>query len=64
MLKGAGSDVFTWNFVDVYGMNQDMLVPWNAFLAGQIDAKALTSQLQKITDKVANDPSVKKVEVK
>jgi N-acetylglucosamine transport system substrate-binding protein len=64
MLKDAGTDVFTWNFVDNYGMNQDMLVPWNAFLSGQIDAKALTTQLQKITDKVANDPSVKKVEVK
>jgi N-acetylglucosamine transport system substrate-binding protein len=64
MLADAGSDVFTWNFVDVYGMNQDQLVPWNAFLAGQIDAKALTTQLQKITDKVAKDPSVKKVEVK
>jgi len=64
MLQDAGTDVFTWNFVDVYGMNQDQLVPWNAFLSGQIDAAALTSELQKITDKVANDPSVKKVEVK
>lgn len=64
MLKAAGTDVFTWNFVDVYGINQDMLVPWNAFLAGQIDAAALTKELQKITDKVANDDSVKKVEVK
>jgi N-acetylglucosamine transport system substrate-binding protein len=63
MLSGAGSDVFTWNFVDVYGMNQDQLVPWNAFLAGQIDAAGLTTQLQKITDKVANDSSVKKVTV-
>ena len=33
-------------------------------LAGQFDAKALTTQLQKITDKVAKYPSVKKVEVK
>jgi N-acetylglucosamine transport system substrate-binding protein len=64
MLSGAGDDVFTWNFVDVYGMNQDQLVPWNAFLSGQIDAAALTKQLQAITDKVANDASVKKVEVK
>ncbi|WP_040883501.1 N-acetylglucosamine/diacetylchitobiose ABC transporter substrate-binding protein [Janibacter sp. HTCC2649] len=63
MLKDAGSDVFTWNFIDNYGMNQDMLVPWNAFLSGQIDAAKLTSELQKITDKVANDSSVKKVEV-
>lgn len=64
MLKDAGSDVFTWNFVDIYGMNQDMLVPWNAFLSGQINAAKLTEQLQKITDKVANDSNVKKVEVK
>ncbi|KGN37537.1 N-acetylglucosamine/diacetylchitobiose ABC transporter substrate-binding protein [Knoellia subterranea] len=64
MLKDAGDGVFTWNFVDNYGMNQDMLVPWNAFLSGQIDAAKLTAELQKITDKVANDPQVKKVEVK
>jgi N-acetylglucosamine transport system substrate-binding protein len=64
MLKDAGDNVFTWNFVDIYGTNQDMLVPWNAFLSGQIDAAKLTEQLQKITDKVANDSSVKKVEVK
>ena len=63
MLKDAGTDVFTWNFVDIYGMNQDQLVPWNAFLSGQIDAAALTKQLQAITDKVAKDSSVKKVEV-
>ncbi|MFC7492204.1 MULTISPECIES: N-acetylglucosamine/diacetylchitobiose ABC transporter substrate-binding protein [unclassified Knoellia] len=63
MLKEAGDDVFTWNFVDIYGMNQDQLVPWNAFLSGQIDAAALTKQLQAITDKVAKDSSVKKVEV-
>ncbi|KGN34881.1 hypothetical protein N802_02275 [Knoellia sinensis KCTC 19936] len=64
LLADAGDDVFTWKFVDNYGMNQDMLVPWNAFLAGQFDAARLTSELQKITDKVANDSSVKKVEVK
>lgn len=64
MLADAGDDVFTWNWVDVYGTNQDQLVPWNAFLSGQIDAAALTKQLQAITDKVANDSSVKKIEVK
>jgi N-acetylglucosamine transport system substrate-binding protein len=63
MLADAGDDVFTWNFTDIYGMNQDQLVPWNAFLSGQIDAAALTKQMQAITDKVANDSSVKKVEV-
>jgi len=64
MLADAGDDVFTWNFTDIYGMNQDQLVPWNAFLSGQIDAAGLTKQMQSISDKVANDSSVKKVEVK
>ena len=64
MLADAGDDVFTWNFTDVYGTNQDSLVPWNAFLSGQIDAAELTKQLQSIADKIAKDSSVKKVEVK
>lgn len=64
MLADAGDDVFTWNFTDVYGTNQDSLVPWNAFLSGQIDAAALTKQLQSIADKIANDSQVKKIEVK
>ncbi|AKU15508.1 N-acetylglucosamine/diacetylchitobiose ABC transporter substrate-binding protein [Luteipulveratus mongoliensis] len=63
MLSAAGSEVFTWNFVDLYGMNQDMLVPWNSFLSGDINAAKLTSALQAITDKVRNDSSVKKVKV-
>ncbi|PRY62896.1 carbohydrate ABC transporter substrate-binding protein (CUT1 family) [Knoellia remsis] len=63
MLSDAGDNVFTWKFVDNYGMNQDMLVPWNAFLSGQIDAARLTTQLQGITDKVRNDPQVKKEKV-
>lgn len=63
MLDAAGTDVFTFNFVNLYGMNQDMLVPWNAFLAGQYDAAALTKRLQAISDKVREDSSVKKVKV-
>ncbi|MBB2892416.1 N-acetylglucosamine/diacetylchitobiose ABC transporter substrate-binding protein [Flexivirga oryzae] len=64
MLDGAGDNVFNIRFVDLYGTNPDMLVPWNSFLSGQLDAKGLTSALQQITDKVANDSSVKKVEIK
>jgi N-acetylglucosamine transport system substrate-binding protein len=63
LLSAAGTDVFTWKFVDLYGMNPDQLVPWNSFLAGKIDAAALTKALQEITDKVANDDSVKKIKV-
>ncbi|MFQ4148759.1 N-acetylglucosamine/diacetylchitobiose ABC transporter substrate-binding protein [Arthrobacter sp. LAPM80] len=64
MLEKAGKDIFTWNFVDTYGMNNDQLVPWNSFLDGKLDVAGLTKALQEITDKVANDSSVKKIAVK
>ncbi|MGO4691996.1 N-acetylglucosamine/diacetylchitobiose ABC transporter substrate-binding protein [Glaciibacter sp. 2TAF33] len=64
MLEAAGSNIFSWNFVDLYGMNVDQLVVWNTFLQGGSDVATLTSGLQAITDKVANDSSIKKVTVK
>ena len=63
MLSAAGTDVFTWKFVDLYGMNADQLVVWNSFLAGRLDVAELTSGLQEITDKVREDDSIKKIEV-
>lgn len=63
LLEGAGSKVFSWNFVDLYGMNTDQLVVWNSFLAGSSSVDQLTDKLQAITDKVAKDDSVKKVKV-
>ena len=64
MLDAAGSDVFSWNFVDLYGMNTDQLVVWNTFLQGGSDVATLTADLQAITDKVAGDSAIKKVTVK
>jgi N-acetylglucosamine transport system substrate-binding protein len=63
MLDAAGNSTFNYQFVDYYGMNTDQLVPWNSFLSGQLSVSGLTSALQGITDKVANDPSVKKLKV-
>jgi N-acetylglucosamine transport system substrate-binding protein len=63
LLSAAGSDVFTWKFVDLYGMNTDQLVPWNSFLAGKLDVAGLTKALQEITDKVREDDSIKKIQV-
>ncbi|WP_394769196.1 N-acetylglucosamine/diacetylchitobiose ABC transporter substrate-binding protein [Lacisediminihabitans sp.] len=63
LLEGAGSDVFSWNFVDLYGLNTDQLVVWNTFLQGDSSVAQLTSGLQSISDKVRNDSSVKKVTV-
>jgi N-acetylglucosamine transport system substrate-binding protein len=64
LLADAGNDVFTWNSFDLYGTNQDELVVWNSFLDGQLDVAAFTAALAAITDRVYNDPSVTKVEVK
>lgn len=64
MLKDAGTDVYTWNFIDYYGTNKDMLGPWNSFMGGRLDAAGLTKALQDIVDKVREDDSIEKVEVK
>ncbi|GAA2822817.1 N-acetylglucosamine/diacetylchitobiose ABC transporter substrate-binding protein [Kribbella solani] len=63
MLDAAGTDVFDYQFVNLYGTNPDQLVVWNSFLSGQTDAAGLTKGLQQITDKVRNDSSVKKIPV-
>jgi N-acetylglucosamine transport system substrate-binding protein len=63
LLEGAGSNVFTFNFVDLYGTNTDQLVLWNTFLQGGSDVATLTKGLQSITDKIAKDDSIKKVQV-
>lgn len=63
MLNGAGSDTFTFTFVDNYGTNQDQLVLWNAFLDGKSSVNQLTDGLQKISDKVRDDDSIKKIKV-
>jgi N-acetylglucosamine transport system substrate-binding protein len=44
-------------------MNTDQLVVWNSFLSGQTDVGGLTKGLQDITDKIANDSSVKKLKI-
>ncbi len=63
MLGAAGSNIFNYQFVDYYGMNTDQLVVWNSFLSGQTDVAGLTKGLQQITDKIANDSSVKKLTI-
>ena len=63
LLEAAGSNIFSWSFIELYGMNTDQLVVWNSFLAGDSDVAKLTKGLQDITDKVANDDSIKKVQV-
>ena len=64
MLKDAGENIFVIRSNEFYGFKKEQLVLWNQFLAGQMDAAALTEGMQKITDKAANDSSIDKIEVK
>lgn len=64
LLESAGENVFSWQFVDLYGTNTDMLVVWNTFLQGGSDVAKLTKDLQGITDRVADDDAIEKVEIK
>ncbi len=61
MLDAAGTNVFDFQFINLYGMNTDQLVVWNTFLSGGSDVAGLTAKMQEISDKVAADSSVTKV---
>ncbi|WP_163542323.1 N-acetylglucosamine/diacetylchitobiose ABC transporter substrate-binding protein [Occultella kanbiaonis] len=63
MLSAAGDDIFTYNFVATYGMNQEQLVFWNSFLDGQSTVEKLTADLQGLTDRIREDDSITKIEV-
>lgn len=64
MLDAAAENVFDIRFGNIYSLNKSQLVSWNSFLDGKIDAAGLTSELQKISDKVAEDTSITKIEIK
>jgi len=61
LIEAAGTNVFDFQFINLYGMNTDQLVVWNTFLSGGTDVAGLTSKMQEISDKVANDSSIPKV---
>src|SRR5699024_5211730 len=63
LLTAAGDNTFNYPVFSLYGMNDAQLTVWNSFLSGEIDVKGLTKGLQDITDKVRNDPAVKKIPV-
>ncbi len=60
MLAAAGDDVFTWKFNAFYGMGNDTVVQWNSFLDGQLTTAELTTRMQEITDRTANDDAIEK----
>ncbi|WP_159622297.1 N-acetylglucosamine/diacetylchitobiose ABC transporter substrate-binding protein [Ruania rhizosphaerae] len=63
LLSAAGESIFTFNFVNTYGMNSEQLPIWNSFLDGSKSVADLTSELQAITDRIREDDTIDKVEV-
>jgi N-acetylglucosamine transport system substrate-binding protein len=63
MGAAAGDDTFSHNFIQFYGTNQEQLVIWNGFLAGDSSVEELTSSLQEITDRIREDDSITKIVV-
>ncbi|WP_309129590.1 N-acetylglucosamine/diacetylchitobiose ABC transporter substrate-binding protein [Microbacterium sp.] len=64
LLAAAGDNVFTIKSFNLYGMNSDQLPIWNSFLDGKMSVEEITKQLQALTDKVREDSSVTKIEIK
>ncbi|VXB08646.1 Bacterial extracellular solute-binding protein [Microbacterium sp. 8M] len=64
LLDKAGDNVFTIKAFGLYGMNSDQLPLWNSFLDGKMTVADLTKALQDLTDKIRNDSSIKKIEIK
>ncbi|MCS3844976.1 N-acetylglucosamine/diacetylchitobiose ABC transporter substrate-binding protein [Microbacterium sp. AK031] len=64
MIAAAGSGMFTIQSFNLYGMNSDQLPIWNSFLDGKMTVADITKQLQDLTDKIRNDSSIEKIEIK
>ncbi len=64
MLEAAGDNVFTIKSFNLYGMNSDQLPIWNTFLGGGMTVAEITQQLQALTDRIREDSSVTKIEIK
>ena len=64
MIAAAGTGMFTIQSTNLYGLNGDQLPIWNSFLDGKMSVAEITEQLQSLVDKVRNDDSVEKIEIK
>ncbi|OJU40179.1 MAG: carbohydrate ABC transporter, N-acetylglucosamine/diacetylchitobiose-binding protein [Microbacterium sp. 69-10] len=64
LLATAGDNVFTIKSFNLYGMNGDQLPIWNSFLEGKMTVADITAALQGLTDKIREDSSITKIEIK
>nr|WP_175558323.1 N-acetylglucosamine/diacetylchitobiose ABC transporter substrate-binding protein [Tessaracoccus bendigoensis] len=63
LLADAGDNVFSWRFADYYGLAPEQDLLWAQFLSGQLTALSLANQLQALSDRVRNDPTVERYTV-
>ncbi|PWH07785.1 carbohydrate ABC transporter, N-acetylglucosamine/diacetylchitobiose-binding protein [Brachybacterium endophyticum] len=64
MISDAGTNTFTFNFSDWYDMGPDTVTQWTEFLSGGISAEQLREKQQKMFDKIREDDSIDKFDVK
>lgn len=65
MLDQVGTNVFTYKYETYYGgMHKTFLTLWNSFLDGKMSAADLAKNSQSEFDKIRNDSSIKKLQVK
>lgn len=58
VLDAAGDGTYAWQAVERYGLGPDLSVLFAAFLDQDLGQKALTAELQALTDRVRNDPDI------
>ena len=64
MIKGAGENIIQWNFPDWYDTGKNFKPLWTSFLNGDITADQLREKPQGEFDKIRNDSSIQKFDVK
>ncbi|MFE5775750.1 N-acetylglucosamine/diacetylchitobiose ABC transporter substrate-binding protein [Brachybacterium sp. NPDC056505] len=64
MISDAGENAFTFNLIDWYNLGPDTVTQWTEFLSGRVGADELREKQQKMIDKVREDDSVEKFDVK
>lgn len=63
LMADAGEDVFTWRFVEYYGLGPESNAAWADFLSGTIRSEVLAARLQTLSDRVRKDPDVERYTV-
>lgn len=64
MISAAGENVFTYNFMEWYGLGTDVKPLWTSFLNGDKTADQVLQESQALVDAVRENDSIEKFDVK